>query len=114
MILHNTRESAIRREAFHRVLEAWLDDSYEDQVGEADHHAGPAWLWVRHGGEHYYLDAAATRPGVREYIRLVRAAGEEIEWHRSDPDAATRQRVAVGGGRASIDGFEFYHHMPRR
>jgi hypothetical protein len=114
MIMHNTRESAVRRDVFHEVLQAWLDDSFDASVGDVENHAGPAWLWVRHGGEHFYLHATATRSGVREYLRIVSGTDGEIEWDAATETAPTNGRVAIGPARTMIDGFELYRHLPRR
>lgn len=114
MILHNTRESAIRRDEFHRVLHEWLDETFDTSAGDVDCHAGTAWLWVRHGGEHYYLDAAATRDGIREYLRTVSASTGEVAWESGSADPDLRERVAVGPERTNIEGFELYRHVPRR
>jgi hypothetical protein len=114
MIKHNTRESAIRRDEFHEVLRAWLDESFDDQVGDAGNHAGPAWLWVRHGGEHYYLHASSTRSGIREYLRSVAEADREIDWQVPGSGSELRDRVTIGPTGHNIEGFEFYRHVPRR
>jgi phage terminase large subunit-like protein len=114
MITPNTRESAIRRDEFHRVLQAWLDDTFDDRAGDVDSHAGSAWLWVRHRGEHYYLDAAATRDGIREYLRTVRTGSGEVEWQTDDSASDPRELVTIGRARTHIDGLELYRHVPRR
>jgi hypothetical protein len=114
MMMHNTRESAIRRDEFHRILQEWLDDTFEEHVGEAEHHAGSAWLWVRHGGEHYYLDAAATRSGIREYLRMVSASTGEIPWQTVKSQTGQRDVVNVGTRVTPIEGLELYRHVPRR
>jgi hypothetical protein len=114
MLMHNTRESAIRRVEFHDVLQQWLDESFDDQAGDPGHHGGPAWLWVRHGGEHYYLHAASTRSGIREYLRLIAAAGSEIAWNAPSSTAPLRERVTLGQTGGSIEGFDLFRHVPRR
>jgi hypothetical protein len=114
MIEQNTRESALRREEFHVVLQHWLDESFDNIAGEKDSHAGPAWLWVRHAGDHYYLTAGSTRAGVREYLRLVKDAGGDPEWTLESSVSGTPDRVAVGADHRIVEGFEFYHHAPRR
>jgi hypothetical protein len=114
MLEQNTRESAIRREEFHTLLRTWLDDSLDDVVGDAESHAGGAWLWVRHGGDHFYLSAGTSRAGVRQYIRLVDEAEGDPEWAMQNAPAGVRDRVAVGRSRQIIDGFEFYRHVPGR
>lgn len=114
MMMRNTRESAIRRDEFHQVLQDWLDDSFDDRVGEDDSHAGSAWLWVRHGGDHFYLHADSTRSGIREYLRSVAAANGEVDWHVQNSDSDVRDPVTIGRARQEIDGFDFYRHVPRR
>jgi phage terminase large subunit-like protein len=114
MIMHNTRESAIRRDEFHRVLQDWLDETFDDAAGDADNYAGSAWLWVRHGGKYFYLDASATRGGVREYLRIVAGGRGEVEWQLASPTSALCDRITVGPARTSIEGFNFYRHGPRR
>jgi len=114
MLKQNTRESAIRREEFHDLLREWLDESLENRVGEAESHAGNAWLWVRHGGDHYFLDSTSTRAGVRQYIQLVNESRGDPEWSMLSSMPDVRERVAVGRGRRIIEGFEFYRHLPER
>lgn len=114
MLAQNTRESALRREAFHEVLHEWLDRSFDNCAGDAASHAGPAWLWVRHGGTHYYLTAASTREGIRAYLHAVEAAAGDPEWSLQNSVAGVRDRVAVGPDRQIIEGFDFYHHVPVR
>jgi hypothetical protein len=114
MLPQNTRESALRREEFHQVLQTWLDDSLDNYVGEPDSHTGPAWLWVRHGGEHYYLNADSTRGGVRRYLQLVETSRGDPHWSLRDSVAGIRDRVAVGRDDEIIEGFEFYRHVPGR
>jgi hypothetical protein len=109
MIKHNTR-----RDAFHQILQAWLDESFDNQVGDAGNHAGPAWLWVRHSGEHFYLDASATRCGIRNYLRFVDAARGEVDWQLLRFGDPLRERVTIGPTGMTIEGFEFYRHVPRR
>jgi hypothetical protein len=113
-MIRNTRESALRREEFHAALQNWLDDSYDVQIGDAESHAGAEWLWVRHGGSHFYLHAGSTRAGVREYLRMVADADGDVAWHEHRPSAAARGRVTVGVGRHVIDGFEFFRDVTRR
>jgi hypothetical protein len=114
VILHNTRESAIRRDEFHHVLQEWLDETFDTYAGEEDSHAGSAWLWVRHGGDHFYLDAGTTRDGVREYLRAVAGSAGETDWQTHDSGSDLCQRVTVGPQRTIIEGFEFFRHRPRR
>jgi hypothetical protein len=114
MIEQNTRESALRRDAFHRVLQAWLDDTFDVAIGDPDAHAGPAWLWVRHGGHHYWLHAASTREGVREYMHLVRASGGDPIWSTVRAPAAHHGRAAFGPDRRVIEGFELVKDSSRR
>jgi hypothetical protein len=114
MLQRNTRESALRREEFHAALKEWLDASLDTQVGDAENHAGPAWLWVRHGGGHYYLAAGSTRSGIREYMRLVALAAGDPEWSLPGSAAGAPDRVAFGPDRRFIDGFDFFQHLPRR
>jgi hypothetical protein len=114
MLEQNTRESAVRREDFHEILRNWLDDSLDDQVGDPDNHAGQAWLWVRHGGDHFYLDGASNRAGVRSYVRLVDKAGGDLEWTIHREEATSRDRIAIGRDRKFIDGFDFFRHTPER
>jgi hypothetical protein len=114
MLMRNTRESALRREEFHRVLQDWLDESFDDCIGEDEGHAGSAWLWVRHGGDHFYLHAGCTRTGVREYMRAVIAGAGEVEWQVRDGTSDVRDRVAIGRAGQHIDGFDFFRHVPRR
>ncbi|HEX6133715.1 MAG TPA: hypothetical protein VFZ24_07125 [Longimicrobiales bacterium] len=114
MMTQNTRESALRREDFHKALQVWLDDSFDSRIGDVESHAGPAWLWVRHGGAHYYLSGASTREGIREYMRLVAAADGDPRWSTPGSASAVRERVAVGRERRVIDGFEFFQHLPGR
>jgi hypothetical protein len=115
MIMRNTRESALRRDTFHQVLQRWLDESFDEHIGETYNHAGPAWLWVRHGGEHYYLDALSTRAGIREYLHVTATQEGEVEWHvHGAAPNPVRERVSVGAKHLNIDGFDFYRHVPRR
>jgi hypothetical protein len=113
MLMHNTRESALRRDVFHEVLRLWLDESLDAHIGDSETHAGPAWLWVRHGGSHFYLHANATRAGVRAYLREVTVAEGEVEWRPLASASPLGERVAVGDCLATIDGFELYLHPLR-
>lgn len=114
MLQQNTRESAVRREQFHELLRHWLDESLEERVGDSDSHAGTAWLWVRHGGDHFYLDAGSTRAGVRQYIHVVDASRGDPAWSTSSTAPDVRSRAAVGRNRQIIEGFDFYRHLPER
>jgi hypothetical protein len=111
MLQQNTRESAVRREEFHRILKDWLDESFDDRVGDDTSHAGPAWLWVRHGGRHFHLNAGTTRAGVRNYLKAVEQNGGDPRWstrHSADT------RVTIGPGSRVIEGFEFHQDASRR
>ena len=114
MLPQNTRESALRREEFHQTLQHWLDESFDNFVGDPDSHAGPAWLWVRHGGSHFHLDAGSTRAGVRRYLRVVADNGGDVHWFTPAPETGTPCRVAVGPERQVIEGFEFHRHHGNR
>jgi hypothetical protein len=114
MLTQNTRESAVRREEFHRTLQTWLDDSLSNRIGEPDSHAGLAWLWVRHGGDHFYLNADSSRAGIRQYLRNVAECGGNPVWSLHADEAGIRERVGVGPKGEIIDGFEFYRHLPTR
>jgi type V secretory pathway adhesin AidA len=111
MLPQNTRESALRREEFHQTLRTWLDESFDDRVGDSDGHAGPAWLWVRHGGSHFHLNAGSTRTGVRQYLRVVAENGGDAHWSTQD---GLLDRVAVGPDRQVIAGFDFYRYAAGR
>jgi len=113
MLPQNTRESALRREEFHETLRNWLDESFDNCVGDPDSHAGPAWLWVRHGGSHFYLDAGSTRAGVRRYLRVVADNGGDVRWF-TQSQAGIPFRVAVGPERQIIEGFAFYQQHRSR
>jgi hypothetical protein len=108
MIQHNTRESAIRREEFHAELRAWLDDSLEGTVGDPTAYGGPAWLWVRHGGSTFYLDAESGRDGVRSYLRMVEAEGGDPDWTVVEDADSGVERVGFGPRCEQIPGFLFY------
>ena len=114
MLTQNTRESAVRREEFHQALKTWLDDSLNDRIGEPESHSGGAWFWVRHGGDHFYLNADSSRAGIRQYLRTVTASGGNPVWSTRTDEAGIRERVAVGPKGEVIDGFEFYRHVPKR
>jgi hypothetical protein len=114
MLQQNTRESAIRREEFHDTLRAWLDDSFDARAGDPDSHAGLAWLWVRHGGDHYYLSSDSTRDGIRGYMRAVEESRGDPEWSTDPTDDDVGNRVTVGRDGRVIDGFEFFRHVPGR
>ena len=114
MLEQNTRESALRREEFHRALRVWLDDSFDDLVGDPGSHAGTAWLWVRHGGDRYYLQANSRRAGIRQYINLVEESKGDPDWALTGQTGEDRERVAIGRNREMIDGFEFYRHASQR
>jgi hypothetical protein len=114
MLPQNTRESAIRREEFHEILRQWLDESLENSVGDPENHAGKAWLWVRHGGEHFYLNADSSRSGVRQYLHMVDASRGDPVWSTVEGIPGVRERVVVGRTQQIIDGFEFYRHLPKR
>jgi hypothetical protein len=110
----NTRESAVRREEFHALLRAWLDESFRSCVGDPESHAGPAWLWVRHGGDRYYLSSDSTRAGVAAYLELVDESGGEPVWSTVSSVAGIRDRVGVGPLGEAIEGFGFFRHLPTR
>lgn len=114
MVPQNTRESAVRREQFHDALRDWLDESFENTVGDAQAFGGSAWLWVRHGGGHFYLNAESSRAGVRRYLQLVDSEDGNPEWTMSSQDNTDRARVAIGPKQEVIDGFSFYRHIPER
>jgi hypothetical protein len=114
MIGRNTRESALRQDEFHTVLQRWLDESFDDRVGDPTTHAGPEWLWVRHGGNHFYLHADSTRAGVREYLHVVAECGGDADWHLQSSVPGIRDRVVVGDEERIVDGFDFYRHVPER
>ena len=114
MLQQNTRESAIRRNEFHEALQAWLDESLENCVGDPDSHGGLAWLWVRHGGDRFYLNADSTRAGIRRYMRLVEESGGDPRWTMEGSTPGIRDRVAVSDRREVIEGFDFYRHIPTR
>ena len=114
MLPQNTRESALRREEFHQALRSWLDESFDDCVGDPASHAGPAWVWVRHGGRHFYLNADSTRAGIRQYLHLVEEDSGDPKWSMQDSIAGIRDRVTVGRGEQVVEGFEFYRHVPIR
>jgi hypothetical protein len=114
MVPQNTRESALRREAFHQLLQTWLDDSFDARVGDPESHTGPAWLWVRHGGSHFYLNADSTRTGIRQYLHMVEENSGDPEWVLQTSIDGVRDRVAIGQEQEVIEGFEFYRHVPER
>ena len=114
MLRQNTRESALRREEFHEVLQAWLDDSFDDCIGDPRSHAGLAWIWVRHAGGHFYLNADSTRIGIRQYLHVVEENHGDPDWALQGSVPGIRDRVAVGDSHQVIEGFEFYRHVPDR
>ena len=112
-MVQNTRESAIDREQFHQLLRSWLDESFDNRIGE-ESHSGSAWLWVRHGGDHFYLDADSTRAGIRRYLAVVDQSRGDPEWFTNHSNGEARDRVSIGRDRQIIAGFDFYRHVPRR
>lgn len=113
-IHQNTRESAVRREEFHALLRSWLEESFSPSIGDPESHAGPAWLWVRHGGDRYYLASDSTREGVARYLELVGESGGDPVWSTVTSVPGVRDRVAVGSPGETIQGFEFFLHLPPR
>ena len=113
-IRQNTRESAVRREEFHSLLRSWLEESFSSNVGDPESHAGPAWLWVRHGGKRYYLRSDSTRAGVARYIQMADESGGDPVWSTVASVPGVRDRVTVGSSGETIQGFEFFLHLPAR
>jgi hypothetical protein len=113
-IRQNTRESAVRREEFHDLLRSWVNDSFNSSVGDPESHAGPAWLWVRHGGKRYYLRSDSTRAGVARYLKMVDESAGDPVWSTVPSVREVRDRVTVGPSGEVIPGFEFFLHSATR
>ncbi len=114
MVIQNTRESAVRREEFHTELRHWLNDSFETTIGDPETFGGKPWLWVRHGGDHFYLDADSSRDGVRRYLRIVDEQEGNPDWTMVPVEPGIRERVAIGRERETVIGFFFFHHLTLR
>lgn len=102
------RSEALSRGHFHSVLREWYETAYHGEVvGDA---AGSrrAWVWVRHQGSRWHLDADTTHEGVGEYLELLDAYGEGLAWSVAARSAGSGGNVVFGPERRRIDGFRLH------
>lgn len=97
------------REVFHAQLREWFAATAPvDTVGDAKGYKGKPWVWIKHFGNRYHLNADTTYPGVAEYLGLLAEHGEEIRWSVVENVRGARNKVAFGPDQTIISGFYMY------
>lgn len=103
-----SRFEALSRSSFHAQLREWYEGAFDgDTVGDSSSYRGRPWVWVRHEGGLYHLDADTTHEGVGEYVDLLDAYGDGLAWSAA-PGARGSGRpgeVAFGPERRTLPGF---------
>jgi hypothetical protein len=105
------RSQPLTRSNFHAQLRDWYEDAFDgDTVGDATSYGGRPWVWVRHEGSLYSLNADTTHEGAGEYVDLLDAYGDALAWTVAPDARGGGSKVAFGPERRAIPGF----HLHRR
>lgn len=106
MIRRNTRDTALARPEFHRALADFLQ-SGKATIGDASF-GQTAWVWVKHQGNRYHLNADSTAAGVAAYLSLVETLGEDLQWSVVENARGRKNRAGFGPDEAVVEGFYLY------
>lgn len=104
-----TLATAINRPEFHRALADFLE-SGSATVGDARFGHTP-WVWVKHLGHKYYLNADSTAVGVAAYLSLVEAAEGDLLWSVLENATGQETKAAFGPDQAVVQGFYLYRQV---
>lgn len=106
---HISKDEALTQESFHSELEEWYTESEPGAViGDARKYGGKAWVWVRHLGNRYHLNADTTYEGVGEYLALLREQHGKLSWSVVENERGVKNKVALGPGKQVVPGFYLY------
>lgn len=108
-----SRSEALSRSAFHARLRDWYEEAFDgDTVGDSASYGGRAWVWVRHQGSLYALNADTTYEGVSEYVDLLDAYGDGLAWAVVPNARGKPNKLAFGPERRVLAGFYLYRADP--
>lgn len=97
---------------FDDYLRHWLTER-EDRIGDSKS-SGTPWLWVvSRSGELCHLNADTKESGVKQYITLLDAMGEKLEWMPVLSARGSLKKLAFGPDLIVIPGFYLYLKNPR-
>jgi hypothetical protein len=108
MIDRIPRPDAVKVDAFNDVLTEFADYAVAGSVIGSVEYGGADWVWVKHLGNRYYLNADTTLEGVRNYLALLDKHGPRLTWSVVENARGRRNKVAFGTGAEVIEGFYFY------
>ncbi len=112
MIPRMSRNEAINRGEFYRLLDRWLRLTNEQTIGEAGVVQGRTpWVWILVGGRECRLHADTKREGVAALLDLWRAS-PNLEWHVVANQRGRFNKVAIGDEKIVIPGLFLYLHEP--
>jgi hypothetical protein len=98
------------RDDFNARLHDCLLEANEGRIGDPAVPKYTPWVFVRHGGHTYRLNADTKRDAVREYLALVAAHGDGLEWVVVPNQNGRLNAVGFGSDRRRIRGLNLYLH----
>jgi hypothetical protein len=109
----NSRSEPIRQDEFHRALGEWFEGAEPAHtIGDTSQRGQTAWVWIRHLGHRYYLNADTRYDCVGEYLALLKENGGKLEW-RVGPNLTTRRenKTLFGRDQRQLDCMYLYREL---
>ncbi|MBI2522453.1 MAG: hypothetical protein HYV97_18680 [Bdellovibrio sp.] len=95
------------RTEFEQLLRDWLENSDEETISNEAEYGKGDWIRVIDGASEYYLNADASREGIRTYLTLL-DEHSTLPWSLVENNKGKMNKVVFGTAKTRITRFPLY------
>ena len=107
-IQKTSKADAVSKHQLHDMLQQWLRETDEKQIGDESVQGRSPWIFIKEGGQIFRLHADTKRSGVNEYLQIAEKYEHKIEWCIVRNQRGRMNSVAFGPGLIRPRGFYLY------
>jgi hypothetical protein len=93
-----SKADAVSKRQFHNMLQQWLRETDEKQIGDESVQGRSPWVFIKEGDQIFRLHADTKRSGVKEYLQAAESLDHKIEWQVVRNRRGRMNSVAFGPG----------------
>lgn len=102
------KADAVSRHLLNEMLQQWLRETDEKQIGDESVQGRSPWVYIKEGGRVFRVHADTKRSGVKEYLQIVKDHEPEAVWHIVRNQRGRMNSVAFGPELIKPRGFYLY------